>query len=72
MKCPLLEASVNTNAGNLNGDEGNCLKQECAWYVKSEAVCSMVCLAAMAGGLVAIGDALLGKMPKEYQFRERG
>ncbi len=42
MKCPLLEASYNTNAGNLNGDEGECLKEDCAWWSVAGGCCSIV------------------------------
>ena len=70
MKCPILEASVNTNFGYLNGDEGKCLKEDCAWWDKDHEQCVALLIST---GLWVISNKLSrikDKMPHEGQFRK--
>ena len=72
MNCPLLQASYNTNAGNLNGDEGECLKEKCALYIDGDDICAMPAIAANLNQVAVELTNIIKVMPKEYQFRERG
>jgi len=55
MKCPLLEAGVNANIGNLNGDEGECLKDKCGWWNTFTMSCSVLALSKI---FLALGNTL--------------
>ena len=67
MICPL-QPIVSGKQGGYHYTSGK--ERECAWWSKAEGKCSMLLMAAYLGGLVAIGDKLLDKMPHEAQFRK--
>ncbi len=69
MKCPLFMLGRQISIEARRDYKPDCLKEECAWWSEAEGNCSMLLMAAYLGGLVAIGDRLVDKMPHEEQFR---
>jgi len=65
MKCPLMLKVWKPGDEKKHWEPMDCLKEGCAWWSEAEGNCSMLLIAAYLGGLVAIGDKLLDKMPHE-------
>lgn len=63
MKCPMLQRYLIQGENEALEVFDDCLKGECAWYSDSEQACSILIMASNLAGLVAIGDALLEKLP---------
>jgi hypothetical protein len=72
MKCPLF--ILNDRRAQL-GEEteiGDCIEAECAWYDDNVEECAVKSLPRI---MAAIGNTigeLVKKIPKEFQFRDRG
>ncbi|GAI84299.1 unnamed protein product [marine sediment metagenome] len=69
MKCPLIKKVVFQELPTINLVEGDCLKEECAWWVKASQSCAMEAIPRVIG---FVGSELKGireKMPLEEQFR---
>lgn len=69
MKCPMMFNVKYSVEVVEEGSPWECLKEECAWWDESMAMCGVIALKAELAGcclwLVEIAD----KMPHEAQFR---
>jgi len=45
MKCPLIAVAIVRELGEPLGDEADCLKEECAWWVQDSGMCALTTLA---------------------------
>lgn len=67
MMCPLIRGLVDNGHGGFTVGQADCLKDECAWYVKGLEECSITVLTRQA----VIGLGMLGEiLPKKTTKKE--
>jgi len=69
MKCPLSKNTLEEGSYPPEQEFRNCLKEECAWWVSSEAYCAVLDIPVL---LVTLGNVLgkiCDRMPKDLAPR---
>jgi len=68
MKCPLAVDNVMVYEGETIFKRGDCLKEECAWWLPQGNCCSIASLAIDLGELMSFTEDIRDKMPHQGQF----
>jgi len=69
MKCPLLHSAWFAQGRERKTGFDDCLKEECAWWDKPSARCSILQGAMELGDIAYNLKEIRAKMPHENQFR---
>jgi len=67
MKCPLREVGVHDEEGKFYYESADCLKEECAWWVKASGSCAMEAIPRIIGYVGAELKTIKEKMPHEVR-----
>ena len=63
MKCPLFLVGRTSVIKSGEGDIGDCLKEECAWWIPAFQVCSIFEIAVRLGSVADNVFSIMDKMP---------
>ena len=70
MKCPLFVMSYVMKVGDAPTHQADCIKEECAWWVKASESCAIEAIPRIIGFLGSELKGIKDKMPHEEQFRK--
>jgi len=71
MKCPLLVQAIIDSDFIHCKDGGDCLKEECGWWVKASQSCAMEAIPRVIGYVGITLKELGEKMPQDERTREK-
>ena len=70
MKCPLITQALMSKRYDSSFTGDNCLKEECAWWVKASESCAMEAIPRIIGFVGNELKDIKNNMPHEGQFRK--
>lgn len=70
MKCPLRYLETHYPDEQIGRDQLDCLKEECAWWIKEADQCAAALAPRHLFTLEKMLGLILDKMPHELQFRK--
>ena len=65
MKCPLLKGEIKLEDADVTMDFIDCLKEECAWWVKASESCAMEAIPRIIGYVGSELKTIKDTMPHE-------
>ncbi len=69
MKCPIFTIGRTDVQMGVESDYGECIKEECAWWVKASQSCAMEAIPRIIGYLGSELKTIHENMPTDSQFR---